>query len=322
MVSSLDLSVRAVGLAVRETEFGEVLRRSQASGVPDQLQSVELSFDPAIHRTFAAISFMSLLQEPIPSEARNWTEWNVSAIKAIQRIAAKCWTGVSSDFRKTFLDQDDLPPIASNSYISNLRQDKPGVAASRFGGLNADSVRDALSRMYTEIASTRTAVGAREAAVSIERNPHALQDLMSVREGVQKRLREYPPDATIAEVNEYMRTVVDDAYTNSEHLGDVVTALRNHNRFVHWILWAVLGTAESVADVRVTSTKGAVVEQLIDGERQISFTVEQGEAAFLRTTHPVWFELGSPLDGLYWVQRHTLAFAGGQQNDLTVVAYS
>jgi hypothetical protein len=176
--------------------------------------------------------------------------------------------------------------------------------------------------MYSEVATTGTAVRAREAATIIEEKPAILLELMSVRNGIEKRLREHPSNATIAEVNDFMREVMGNAYTSLEHLEEIVTSFRNHNKFVHQILWAILGIAELVADIRITSTKGAVVEQMIEGERQLSFTIEQGEAAFLRATHPVWFELNGPLDGLYWVQRHTLAFAGGQQNDLTVVAYT
>jgi hypothetical protein len=283
---------------------------------------VELSFDPAIHRTFAAVTFMGLLQQEVPAEAKSWIEWNQGALKAAQRIASKCWTGVASDFRTAFLDLDDLPPVASHSYISGLRQNQPGLAASRFAGLNMDAVRDALTRMYGEIKSTETAVIARSAASLLERKPAYFADLMSVRGRTQKRLQDHPTDATIAEVHDYMREVVEQAYSTFPHLEDIVASFRNHNKFVQQILWAILGTAEATVDVSIHATMGAIIEEVVDGERQISFTVEQGEAALLRPTRPVWVELGTPLDGLYWVKHHTFAFASGQQDDLTLVAYS
>jgi hypothetical protein len=100
-----------------------------------------------------------------------------------------------------------------------------------------------------------------------------------------------------------------------------VSALRAFNQYVTRIIWTLLGAAEQIQPATITYSVGAIVERVVAGERHLDMTVTSDSTALLRPTHPVWLQLGTPLDGLYLVERHTLAFGGREENDLGLMAF-
>ena len=334
MVANLDSSLWFAGLEMRSIEFGQVLRWSRSSStsnpvaeqlgleMPPGFQGWELSFDPAVQRTLAALQSLQVMNEPVPPAAQAWANWVGEALRAVQRIAARCWYGVSSDIRRAFLDQDDAPPLATNSYVFGLRHDQPGLGAGRFAELNQDNVKAALGAAYSEIRESQTAIDARTAASQIESRPTSLVEMLQIRQLVMQNVQRTVPEETVEQGSIRIRSELRDAYTLKPELEEAVGVLRNHNSFVHKCIWALLGLAESIEPISITSTIGALSEQSFGGERRVKLTVKHPAAAFLRSTHPVWIDLGSPVDGLYWVEQHTFAWAGGEEDDLTLVAYS
>ena len=264
---------------------------------------------------------MEMLQEQIPAEARPWVEWVLEASQAMQRVAAKCWSGVPRDIRRALLDFGDLLPPAMHSYFADLRQDEPGRPALRFDGLDSAPVRASLSALYEEVRGTMIALKARDAVTDlVRRRPDLTSELVSTRDRVLPGARQIRAGEKGEEAFARARSSVLGAYSATPEVDDVVRPLRAYNKLVHRIIGVLLGLAELPEPVRITDALGAVADHLVDGGRHLDLTVRHEGAPLLRPTHPVWIDFKSPLDGLYVVQRHTLAFAGGEEDDLGLVA--
>ncbi len=113
-----------------------------------------------------------------------------------------------------------------------------------------------------------------------------------------------------------MQGVVEGVYESTPDLQQATLALRSYNALVHSALCVLLGGAEQVEPLRINEVVGGLADQMMDGRRLVHLTLSHPVARFLRPTHPVWVELGTPLDGLYMVVSHTLAFEGGSESDL------
>lgn len=326
VVTELEQAVWATGLVLRETEFGEMLRRARLGthslqelhgwSVPEQLHGWELSYDPALHRTFAAIVAMDMRKLTIPSDAGPWVQWVAGALAAMQRIAAKCWGPIPADVRRVFLDFDDLLPPATKDYLAKLRMDQPDRHALSFAGLDSRPVRAALAALFSEVQAGMSAGQARQAATTVRGRSGTFNALLEVRERLQNEIATAFAGEQGSQAFERAQRTVASAYDNRPALIGVVAALRAHNRHVTRILWCLLGVAEQIQPAVVQETVGAIVEHVVDGERRLDLTVRDQNFALIRPTHPVWLELGTPLDGLYIVERHTLAMGGSEENDL------
>ncbi len=333
VVSALEEAVWTAGLALRDTEFGAILRgaRVQPSSPnsfqsthgwphPQTLMDWELSFDPAVHRTIAAVTSMRVLGEEIPQEGRSWVEWSQKALHTLQRIAAKCSAGIPGDVRRGLLDVDDLLPMQTHMYVTELRQDESGRLALRFAGLDAPMVRDTLAEVYRQVLQTPTFRRARDAAEILQNRPSLLTRFTSRRPRILREIRAARPGETGGQVETRGLAVIKSAYDDEPDLRDSVSSLRAHNQLVHRVVWALLGLAEQFEPVRIVETLGAVVDDAVERERVISVTVVDPRTAFLRASHPVRMELSCPLDGVYIVRRHTSAWAGSIEDDLGLVS--
>ena len=326
VVTELERAVWATGLVLRKTEFGEVLRRARLGpaslqelvgwSVPEQLHGWELSYDPALQRTFAAMVTMNMLKLPIPTEAHPWVQWMTGALTAIQRIAAKCWGPVPADVRRVFLDFDDLLPPATKEYLAKLRMDQPDVPSLRFGGLDSGPARSALGSLFSEVQGGTSATAAFRAATMLRARGGLMIALSEVREHLEKEIATVFAGEQSGQAFERAQRTVTSAYDGYPDLVGVVSALRAHNRVVTRIIWCLLGIAEQIQPAVVQETIGAVGDSVVNGERRLDLTVRDQGFALIRPTHPVWLELGTPLDGLYIVERHTLAVGGTEESDL------
>jgi hypothetical protein len=285
------------------------------------LQGLELSFDPALHRTLTAVWTMRAVGDTVPSEAREWLEWVVKATAAVQRLAAKCWVDVPREIWQVFLDSDDAIPPAVREGFTTLRCDQQGPPALRFAGLNIESVRQSLSALCAGIRATTVAAGARQAADQLGRQPDLLRELVAVRQVVGAEALKPKQNETLAHACERSRRSIDNAYLFSTRLSDLVAKLRAYNLFITRAIWALLGLAEQFEPLELSECAGAFVDDIVAGERHIHLTTADQAAGFPRPSHPVWLNFGSPLDGLYFVLSYTIAIAGAAEADLHLVAF-
>lgn len=335
MVDALAQQLWATGLVVRDTEFGAILRHARLSAdhhrpspadpvswaVPMALQALELSFDPALHRTLTAVWTMRAVGDSIPLEAREWLEWVMKATAAVQRIEAKCWIDVPREIWQVFLDADDAIPPAIHEGFTALRRDQQGRPALSFAGLNAMSVRQSLSTLSAGIRATAVATDARRAADQLSRRPDLLQELVAVRQVVGAEALTPKRDETLADACERSRRNIDNAYLFSTELLDRVIKLRAYNLLITRAIWALLGLAEQFEPLEIKGCAGAFVDEIVAGQRHIHLTTTDQATGFPRTSHPVWLKFGSPLDGLYFVLGYTMAIAGAAEADLHLVAF-
>jgi hypothetical protein len=319
VVTDLGPTVWSTALVVRETEFADSLRQRRSSH--DRLTGLELSFDPALQRTLAAAITLGMAGEQIPPEAGEWISWVGKAHQAVRRIAAKCWRRVPVDVRQLFLDFDDTLPPASQSHITGLRRDVRGIPALKFAGLDAPSVLSAMSLLYSEVEASGSAGRARNAAEALLARPSLMRTMTDIRAGLAPELQTPRPGEMLLQGFERMRRTVAQAYDDFPELATHVSALRAHNQYVTKIMWVLLGAAEQFEPATLTESVGPIAECVAAGKRRLDMTVSNGLTVTLRPTHPVWLQLGTPLDGLYLVEKHTFAFAGKQESDLGLVAF-
>jgi hypothetical protein len=189
-----------------------------------------------------------------------------------------------------------------------------------FAGLEAPRVQAALGRLFAEVRVSKAAVDAHKAATSLGRGK--LRGAMAaVRARLLPELRTIYRGETGGQGMERTRQAVATAYDNHPELATVVSALRSHNRYVTRIIWTLLGAAEEIQPTVVKSIAGPITDRTVDGERHVALTANDTLLALVRPTHPVWLELGSPLDGLYVVEGIT-ALLGPHEADLELARLS
>jgi hypothetical protein len=243
------------------------------------------------------------------------------ALQAIQRIAAKCWVGVPSQIREVFLDFDDILPLAMHGEIADLRKDQRGRLSMRFAGLDSETIRQALDRLYAGVRLTPVAAAARRSAALIVDRPDLMRAMSDSRTRLASDIRSIRPGETGEEAFARQRLTISEAYQTNPELQDLAGALRAHNRLVNQIICGLLGVAEQIEPMRLTSSVGAIVNRRVEGFRHVELTVSGSETGFLRPTHPVWIDFFSPLDGLYFIERHTWAFASSEECDLGLKSF-
>jgi hypothetical protein len=174
--------------------------------------------------------------------------------------------------------------------------------------------------MIGEVRESATARQARATSDVFLGRPDLMRAMTEVRARLGTDIRTVRQGETIATGLNRTRHTVAAAYNDNPALVELVASLRDHNRTVTRVMWALLGAAEQRAPAVVTETVGAISVNRVAEERHLDLTLRDEGAALFRPTHPVWLQLGSPLDGLYFVDRHTVAFAGGEENDLGLIA--
>ena len=328
-MNALAEKVWSAGVLLRETEFGSTLRNARRSGggrmgsggvVPQSLQQWELSFDPAVQRTFAAVSSMQAIGEALPDDSNEWLKWNGLARRAVQRIAAKCWAGIPREVWQQFIDFDDIAPGAMQGEISELRRDVRGVGALKFAGLNEDPSQSALNSLFAEIKTLDMYDIADRAAARIMSDPVSLREFTMERSKATSGLRATPGE-TVVEYFERCRNAVSSSYSSFPEVLVAVRSLRAYSRLVLKIVWALLGLCEQIEPARITQTSGPLSDSVRNVERIVDLTVTDPLSMFLRPTHPVWIALSTPLDGLYFVEGQTMALGGPGESDLHLVAF-
>jgi len=334
MVTALEQCVWDACLVIRESEFGEILRRARRRsngpgsleeltgwGHPDELVNWELSSDPAIQRTATAQVYMDISKEPLPPGSDGWLEWTAKASLAIRRMAAKCWAGTPSDVRMIFIDSDNVMPPGLHGEIAELRFDQRGIPALKFAGLDSPPVREAIDCMCRSVRSSSLALKARDAAKTIQQNPAFLLRLALVARELSPSFLTINAGETGEQAFARMRTTAFRAYDDFPDLRDLVLVLRSFNKLVTRVIWTVLGVAELFEPPHIAITSSPVQIESKGGRRHLVITTGSYIAPLLRTTHPVWIDSGTPIDGLYFVNRLTSAFSGRSEVDLGLTAF-
>lgn len=333
MVSEPALSAWRAGLAMRDTEFGSILQDARSGDVlgrdinlhegrrmSDRLHGWELSYDPALHRTQAAIQAASLMGELPIDSISEWLDWVSRACEAVQRIASKCWAGTPAEVRTNFIDKDDAWPGASSGTFAHLRLDVQGRLALKFAGLDSPLFRAALSDLAASARATPEAQGARAAAQAILKSPRLSRQLRAARAELRNR---FPADSrlTIKEAFDATLEACATAYRARPDLQDLVDSLRTYNKLVTRIICVMLGVAEQTRPVQLTRSVGPVVDQIVGSSRGLHLTAADELLYDLRPTHPVMIKFGSPIDGLYLVEGYTMSFSGREEADLHLSAF-
>ena len=334
VMSRLGDAAWEAGLSIRESEFGQVLRHARTSGSPGaspvelpgpspNLQGWELSFDPAVQRTVAATMALAVMGQGIPEDSQNWLQWIASAKRALQRIAAKCWAGVPRECWQAFLDFDDITPLAAQGQIFELRRDVRGAGALSFGGLNDDLVRIPLEELFSIAKQSRFYEDALHTANMLMKRQGMLRSMAEERNKVQAELAS-PQSGEIAQdfFSRSRRSIVD-AYSSDPALKAAVSTLRAYNEVVTKIVWTLLGLCEEIEPTVIRTLSRPVTETVSDGHRFVDLTISESLTFHLRPTNPVRLELNTPLDGIYFVQGHTLAWSAGSsdESDIHLLAF-
>jgi hypothetical protein len=325
MVIDLERAIWAAAEPIRATRFAQILRNARVStrdpslpGPDDETHNWELSFDPAIQRTLAAVTATGMMHHAPPNTDSDWFKWNLEAKKVVTRLAAKCWAGIDAQRRVVFVDEDNFQPIWNQTNLYDLRSDTPGRHLN-FEGLSDPDVRTALRAVYEAARETPAYENALRADRQLAQSPDKLilwaqlaqkghQDLeaafkgLSVGEGRQRGL-------------EIVRTI----YTGTP-VEDIATAYRRYNRLVQHIVWSILGLAEIMpGPFLLTDTVGTLrCTYSADGNPLIRVTSAAAIPAYLRLTYPVWLDTGTPLDGLHLLIAHTITLAPVAGDDLSL----
>lgn len=334
VMSRLGDAAWEAGLAIRESEFGKVLRHARTSSSPGassvelpgpspNLQGWELSFDPAVQRTVVATVALTVMGQGVPEDSHNWLQWIASAKRALQRIAAKCWAGVPRECWQTFLDFDDITPLAAQGQIFELRRDVRGAGALNFGGLSNDLVRTPLEGLFSIAKQSKPYEDALQAADTITKRQEMLRHLAEERNRVLAELARPQSEEIGADFFARSRRTIINAYSSDAELKAAVSKLRAYNDVITKVVWTLLGLCEEIEPTVVRTLSRPVTETVSDGHRFVDLTISESLTFHLRPTNPVRLELNTPLDGIYFVQGHTLAWSAGSsdESDIHLLAF-
>jgi len=261
LVSPLEQAAVSLGEELRQAEFGQRLQELHPSRRADQapfgsLASFEVNSGPAIRRTLQTLHLTQLANEPLTlSDAdQAYIAWITDAWRAMQRIAGRCWVPMRSELRTMIVDQDDLGPNASH-YIPASRVHEPGPAL-RFAGLESTRVQEAIDALVVACRSTPCYQRALECVSRMEQNSDLRTRVDKRRKRIVGELQ--PPERmTIADADNRARLIVRHGYENAD--GDVrvvADAVRAHNELVNYLLFALLGFAETSRTVVIGAESG------------------------------------------------------------------
>ena len=314
MVTDLELAIWSSATPLQGTRFSAILRNARRSS-PDtsmphpteQVMHWELSFDPAIQRAIAGGLADSMFQK-VNVVDTDWITWNRAALRAISRVAAKCWSGVDPQIRMAFVDVDNCHPMWNMGVLVDLRSDSPGPWL-KFEGLDGPDVRPYLAEIWTAARRTPTYDAAVDAARHLERDRSLMVGFAEQTQAGIEALNQALRTETIGEGARRGRQIVRDIYAGTA-VEPIVDALRRHNHLVQEICAAIIGLAEELQPTTITTTIGAIrctFEE--DGGPCIRLTALDDFVAATRLTHPVLLDVGVPVDGLYTVLGYGLSFA-------------
>lgn len=323
MVTVLERAIWEAAEPIRGTRFGRILRNARVSerdpslpGPDDETQLWELSFDPAIQRTLAAVTGIEIERQSPPDTDSEWLKWNLEAKKAVTRLAAKCWAGIHPDRRVVFIDEDNFQPIWGQMYLHELRSDTTGRHLN-FEGLSDPDVRAALRAVYQAARGTPSYENVRRADRQLAQSRDKLLLWAQLALKGHKELETALQDLTIADGRQRGLEIVRTTYAGTP-VEEIAIAFQRYNRLVQHIVWSILGLAEiAPRPFVVTDTVGTLWStRSTDGSPSLRVTSTATAVFSLRLTYPVWLATGTPLDGLYLVVAYTMRLFPGAAEDL------
>ena len=326
MVTDLEQAVWATADPIRATRFGHILQNARRSprdqslpGPDDHVQGWELSFDPAIQRTLAAVTAIGIANRTPPDLESEWPRWNLTAKKALARVAAKCWAGIEANRRMVFLDEDNFQPVWGQNNVYDLRSDSWGRHLD-FEGLNEPELKAALSAVYRAARATPAYEDVLRADLQLDRSLTKLDIWARLAQKGHQELESSSTGLTIADARERAVEIVDALYVGTP-VEDIAAAFRRYNRLVQHIIWSILGLAEAVPEPFVlTETVGTMrCSRQADGSPLIRLTSAEASNMLLRVTYPVWLDTGTPLDGLHVVVGYTMRLDPNAASDLILL---
>lgn len=325
MVNRLEDALWRVAGPIRETRFAKVLQNARRAEPdpsmphPDgRISAWELSFDPAIQRSSAATSALAIETRSAPIDSE-WSRWNEAALKAMARIAAKCWAGIDREQRMVFLDEDNFHPIWNQTNVHNLRSDESGPWL-KFEGLNQPTVAAALGQVYNAARATPAYAQAKEASGRLGRSRTLLLVWAQLAQRGHAELNKALQESPIGEGRERGDAILRELYAATS-VEALAVAFQRYNRLVQQIVWTILGLAEVVpGPVVIGDVVGTVRCTIDDAEGPfVRLTSTNAAAAFLRLTHPVQIAMGLPLDGTYNLVGYTMTLAPDAASDFSLV---
>lgn len=315
-MSPLEQAALVLGEELRRAQFGQRLQELHPSRRADQasflsLASYEVNSGPAIRRTLQTLHLTKLAGEPLEmsDDDREYIAWVIQAWRAMQRIAGKCWVPMRSELRTMIVDEDDLGPNASH-YIPATRVHETGPAL-KFAGLDSTPVQGAIDALVAACRSTpcyRTSV---DALSRVEED----SDLRKRIDARSKRIlgQIQPPERmTIHDAENRARLIVRQGYEDAEaDVGAVAHAVRAHNELINYLLFAILGLAETPQTFVVGTESGPVRARRNHRLLWVHFATFDQQSMFMGNP-PAPFVLAgeTPLDGLYMLEGTTVRFAG------------
>lgn len=325
MVTNLENAIWDVAEPIRATRFGQILQRAWSThrspdlpGPDEHFHGWELSFDPAIQRTFGAAIGVAIEAQTNPDMTTEWFLWNMAAKRAACRMAAKCWAGIDSQRRRVFVDEDNFQPIWGQPNLYDLRSDTLGAHLD-FEGLNNPEVRVALAAVYKEARATPAYEAALRADRDLERSRDLLIAWALIAAKGHKNLGNALRSLPIGEGQRHGREIVRTTYAGTP-VEEIAGAFQRYNQLVQRIIWSILGLAEIATGPYVlTEPIGTLRCTRSDvGSPFIRVSTENATNDFLRCTHPVRLETGTPLDGVHTLVGYTMAFASATTIDLSL----
>lgn len=315
-MNSLEQAALVLGEELRRAQFGQRLQELHPSRRADQgsvlsLASYEVNSGPAIRRTLQTLHLTKLAGEPLElsDDDKEYIAWIIQAWRAMQRIAGKCWVPMRSELRTMIVDEDDLGPNASH-YIPATRVHETGPAL-KFAGLDSAPVQGAIDALVAACRSTHCYRKAVEALSRVEQDPD-LRKRVEVR-GKRILNQLQPPERmTIHDAENRARFIVRHGYEDAEaDVGAVVDAVRAHNELINYLLFAILGLAETAQTFVIGNESGPIRARRKQRLLWIHFATFDQQSIFMgHPPAPFVLAGGTPLDGLYMLEGATVRFAG------------
>jgi len=316
MVTELELATLDLGQALRECEFGQRLREFHPSRRAGQasfqsLASYELSSGPALRRTFHALEMTKLAGQPLDltDDDRDYVTWVGKAWRAMQRIAGHCWQPIPPRVRLLVIDQDDLGPLASH-YIPVSREHEYGPALA-FAGLDTTDVTAKISAVTSACHATPCHAHVAALAERVQGDTTFRRELSRTRELIVSKLT-LRKDLTIGQNTARRNTIVRTAYDAAPaDVRNFAEAIRAYNELVNYILFAVLGLAESHEIIEIREDTGPI--RCRRKQRLLWVHFASFDPRLSLTGHPpspFVLAANTPLDGLYILEGTSLRWSG------------
>lgn len=325
VVTDLERAIWAAAEPIRATSLGEILRNAWKSerdpslpGPDEETHWWELSFDPVIQRTFGGTMTMGLARESPPNTDSEWFTWNLAAKRAVTRIAAKCWAGIDAQRRLMLIDEDNMQPILGQTNVYDLRSETVGRHLA-FEGLSDPQVLPALTAVYRAARATPAYESAFGADGELQRSPRKLAIWAKLAEKGHSELQATSRGLTIQDARQRGLEIVRSTYAGTAVEG-IANAFRRYNRLIQQIVWSILGLAEVIPAPFVLTDPVGTIRCTRDSDANpfIRVTSVSATSVFLRLTHPIWVNTGTPLDGLHVLVGYTTNLASQAASDLSL----